>query len=175
MTSRGPRRSREDARPRDDRRRPRSKEPIFRGTDMTLAALLPQNAKGFNVLEHGVVAFLKSIENKLVEEYGDFGTFISADEYWELDDPDQPAQPYDRHNMVSQAEWEIWKEKKKWVYSKNAQSELDRPKMYALIWNQTSPQSRAILEAHADWTDLTIGTLRDPLELARLIRKTHTA
>ena len=111
MTSRAQRRSRDDARPRDDRRRPRSKEPIFRGSDKTLAVLLPQNAKGFNVLEHGVVAFLKSMENKLVELYGDFGTFISMDDYWAVEEPDQPRNPYDPQSMISQSEWEIWKEK----------------------------------------------------------------
>ena len=120
--------------------------------------------------------FKDKVSTYLKQQFGNNGSFIANDRYYEPTEPIEPdADSSKKASRRDQIMWSVYEdEMKSWtkVINKNLE---DRTKMYEIIWGQLSNQSKEKIRSNANFADAEVdeGGRQDPLALWKIIASTH--
>ena len=144
----------------------------FAGAEPGLAVLFPRSAPEYSELINGPEAFLQCWHKKLLADFGPNGSFIISKAYRQLVAPTRPAGQYTNTGPAGQR-WEEYKNDRI-EYTKATQKfDEDKTKMFGLLMGNISPASELLIRADPDWTANTVEAKSDPLDLVKIIVKSH--
>jgi hypothetical protein len=113
--------------------------------------------------------FKEALSSKALREYGDLGRLIEAGTYYSGDPPDQ--NDYDLNNDPHGLNQATFLEQQK-LYMRHWEDMInDRPKLYAMIWQHLSQESKEEVKRSVDYE--VIKNTRDAQQLWQVIEETH--
>ena len=105
----------------------------FRGLIPELPVIYPSNSPEYLPLVNSVQVFKDAISIYLVAHYGRGGNFIIDNNYFIPPRLTEPATAYDKRDMTSVIEWEVYKAQHIELAKETKRLEDDRVSWYAII------------------------------------------
>jgi hypothetical protein len=113
--------------------------------------------------------FKEALASKALRTYGDLGRLIDAGQYYSAEPPN--PSDYDLENDPYGLNHAMFLEQQK-LYMRNWEDMInDRPKLYAMIWQYLSQESKEEVKRNADYE--IIKNTRDAQGLWQIIEETH--
>jgi hypothetical protein len=113
--------------------------------------------------------FKEALASKALREYGDLGRLINSGTYYAAEPPEQ--EDYDPVNDPYRLKRATFLEQQK-LYMRHWEDMInDRPKLYAMIWQHLSQESKEEVKRSVDYE--VIKNTRDAQALWQVIEETH--
>ena len=136
-----------------------------------IPVLYPPTSPEHDTTKNGVQIVKEALINHFSLHYGRRGRFIADDEYFAAPMPDEPEVDFDPFDIQSMIFWDAYKIACAEVVKEGLRAESQKVEWFALIISILSPASKGLVEAEHEWED--IEERQDPLELWRIIKRTH--
>ena len=149
------------------------KEKPFVGLTDGMALLYPRSSSEYSELVNGPQAYLESVHEKLISQFGSNGSFIKGLAYRTFTAPVAPRAALSQNSGPSRVAWKVYEDAELDHARDKKRLEEDKPKMFGIMMGNISPASKLLIKSHADWGTGDLDVKQDPLLLAKLITKSH--
>ena len=133
--------------------------------------LYPPHAKEHDAMRNGIQLVKEKLVLYFSKEYGRYGRFIADDAYFQQEVADPPNIPHDPDNQASVIQWKAYEAACIEIVKKGLVIADEKVSWFSVILSVLSPASKDLVEAENEWE--TVNVDQDPLELWRLIERTH--
>ena len=145
------------------------KEKPFVGLTDGMALLYPRSSSEYSELVNGPQAYLESVHEKLISQFGSNGSFIKGLAYRTFTAPVAPRAAFNQNSGPSRVAWKVYEDEELNHARDKKRLEEDKPKMFGIMMGNISPASKFLIKSHADWGTGDLDVKQDPLLLAELI------
>ena len=133
--------------------------------------LYPPHAKEHDAMRNGIQLVKEKLVLYFSKEYGRYGRFIADDGYFLREIANPPVRPLDRDNQASVIEWKAYETTCIEIVKKDLAIADEKVSWFSVILSVLSPASKDLVEAEDEWE--TVNEDQDPLELWRIVERTH--
>jgi len=120
--------------------------------------------------------FRESIKTYLIQRFGNNGSFIETNGYYEPPEPTEPTNdPSPKAAIQDRIQWSMYEDELKSRGKLMRRHLEERAMMYEIIWGQIGTESKQMIENHAKFKDAKADAdgRKDPLQLWKIIVATH--